>query len=126
MPIVEAIQPVLEISSLSQIGKIDTIALDMRTGGWKNGFTVPLKKRWRVQVIGLAATAGETQIRISPGNDGATYSNLSAYGTGAKVVILGGLSFIAEAGFQFGAPGTGNAGDGSINMTIWYIEEDLG
>lgn len=116
--------PVTDADQLVQapVGSSDQLDLSAGAGAFVLAQTVPDGKRWRMMYIFRSSTVANSRIRVVV-TPAAVALSLTILGT-ADEIPLALKDMVFEQGDQIGMQTTGNAGDTSITLQMYLVEED--
>lgn len=130
IPIIEAIQPVVQVDDIKLTGQVKRLKLSLAiapgavvTNELVAGYTCPAGKRAYVMTANVAGTTGATQIAV--GEEGSTteWGALSLRVNAGGIVSPLGAVWV-DAGDCLGLTGSNNAADSAVQFAYFVVEVD--
>lgn len=100
--------------------RVGSIDLQASAGTFVAFFTVPEGERWTLKQLHRPGTTANSLVALQDGSG--SYIPLTTLGT--TEAIFGSAGIELDQGWQIGMLTTGNAGDSSRDLRIYYLLED--
>jgi len=121
MGLLPFVSPVTSVDELLKQSKSGSYTLDLTGSGYVEALACPDGKRIYLKHAFMQTTSGACQIKVKVNRDSSILSWEPTSTTGRQIEFYGQP---IEEGGSIGVGATGNAGDGSRKLILFYEEED--
>lgn len=129
IPIIEAIQPVVQVEDVKLIGTLLSLTVeinlqtDLENDEFVPAYTCPGGKRAYIMHAGKKATVGSTAISIGKAGSVTDYADISEF-TGDPIIVFPMGEIWLDAGKSIGCVETKQAGDDAVKVSYVIVEVD--